>query len=422
MTLLSNNANSNEGELWIYGDIVDKAWEEDDVTPSVVRDALKEMGSVSVLNMHVNSYGGSVPDGNAIIGILNDYRRKNGTTINAYIEGIAASMGSGIPMVADKIYMASNALMMIHKPSLLTRGNIDDLNKAIEVLQKNEDILLDNYMHHFKGSREELEDLMAKETWLTAEEALDCGLCDEIIPGIAIAASAKGYVINKQQFSKLPEKAVAKLMPMPMAMAKEPPTISDKGVDKVNENFSYDEDLKAFGITEDKFKELGVNAETALIIAKTSANTVMPKDNLADVSSVVITKEDLVDKIDLAEDNTMLSKNFLLDRIQDGMWCFEENCQEKVKSYDKLVENAIEETLKSGVRAKGDGFNEQKWRKLLNSLDYTEILDQQKEWEAEAEFVLNAGKRISQMKDVETKQDLLINPKDYEIFMTKENK
>lgn len=410
MTLLSNDTNSNGGELWIYGDIMDKAWEEDDVTPSVVRDALKEMGSVSVLNMHVNSYGGSVPDGNAIIAILDDYRRKNGTTINAYIEGIAASMGSGIPMVADKIYMASNALMMIHKPSLFTRGNINDLNKAIEVLQKTEDILLDNYMHHFKGSREELEDLMAKETWLTAEEALDCGLCDEIIPGIAIAASAKGYVINKQQFSKLPEKAVAKLMPM--AMAKEPPTISDKGVDKVNENFSYDEDLKAFGITEDKFKELGVNAETALIIAKTSANTVMPKEKPANVSDgILITKQDLVDTIDLAKDCECLpSKHAILSLLKEGMLFAEEEVpelKEKAKSYDKLVENAIEETLKSGIRAKGDSFNEQKWRKLLNSLDYTEILDQQKEWAAEAEFILNAGRRISQMKDYSNQDDLI---------------
>lgn len=99
MTLLSNDINASEGEILIYGDIVNQAYFDGEISPTVVRDSLAEMGIVNVLNIHVNSYGGSVPDGNAIIAILDDYRRKHGTTINAYIEGIAASMGSGIPMI-----------------------------------------------------------------------------------------------------------------------------------------------------------------------------------------------------------------------------------------------------------------------------------------------------------------------------------
>lgn len=409
MTLLSNEIDINEGELLIYGDIVDKAYDDGEISPSVVRDALEEMGSVKVLNMHINSYGGSVPDGNAIITILDDYRRKNGTTINAYIEGIAASMGSGIPMVADKIYMASNALLMVHKPYTLVMGNIDDLQKQIDILEKAEETLIINYMRHFKGSREELEDLMAKETWLTAEEALGYGLCDEIVKGVAIAASAKGYMINNQKFQNLPDKAVAKLMPM--AKAEEPPIIISKGADKVNEKFAYDDDLKAFGITEDKFKELGVNAETALVIAKTSANTVLPKDKLAEVSGIVITNEQMISCLGGMETpETLLA-------LAQAAYNIDEKMVDKAKSYDKLVETAIDNAVKSYVRAKGENADETRAKKMLNNFTYEEILEQQTEWDNEAEIVLKAGKRVSELQaSIEKDQDVLIDTKPYEIF------
>lgn len=200
----------SEGEIWVYGDIVDDAWWDNEVSPITIRDSLDEMGPVSSLNIRVNSYGGSVYAGNAIINILDGYRRKNGTKINAYIEGIAASMGSGIPMVADKIYMAENAMYMIHKPFTLVYGNSSELEKNIEILEKAEETLIANYMRHFKGTEDELRQMLADETWLTAKESLEYGFCDEIIPAVAVAASARGGIfINQQEFRKNAEKIVA---------------------------------------------------------------------------------------------------------------------------------------------------------------------------------------------------------------------
>lgn len=404
MTLLSNEIDSNEGELLIYGDIVNKAYDDNEISPTVVRDALNEMGAVKVLNMHVNSYGGSVPDGNAIIAILDDYRRKNGTAINAYIEGIAASMGSGIPMVADKIYMASNALLMVHKPYTLVMGNVNDLQDQIEILKKTEETLLNNYMRHFNGTREELEQFMDDETWFTAQEAKQWGFCDEITEGVAIAASAKGYIINKQKFTELPEEAVAKLVPM--AKANKPRQIQDEGVDIVE--FTYDEDLKAFGISEDKFKELGINAETALIIAKTSANTVLPKEQLAEVSGIVITNEQMIECLGgLETPETLIA-------LAQAAYNIDKNAVEKAKSYDKLMDKIIEDALKSYVRAKGETADENRARKMLSNFNYEEILAQQTEWENEATILLKSGIRISEMQNlIETKNDQLINPEDY---------
>lgn len=391
MTLLSNEVNSSEGEIFIYGDIGKEF--KDNITPRAIREALNEMGPVKTLNLHINSDGGSVNDGNAIIDVLDEYRRKNGTFINAYIEGIAASMGSGVAMVADKIYMASNALMMIHKPMAKVYGNAADINKSVIVLEQAEKTLIDNYMRHFNGSVQELEAFLLAETWFTAEEALQYGLCDEITRGIAIAASAKGYIINEQEFTALTNEAIAKLVPM--AFAKPIPDVTeneDKGVDKV---FDYDDDLKLFGISEQVFQNLGVSSETALIIAKTSANTVKP------IEDVVITKQQMIDCLGGVE-----TADTLLALAQAAM-AVDTEAINKAKAYDKLVDNAIEEALKSGVRAKGESFNDSKWKKILAGLDYAEILDQQAEWEAEAKLVLNAGKHISQQADDVTSEPLI---------------
>lgn len=406
MTLLSNESNSNEGELLIYGDIVDTAYFRDEISPTVVIEALEGLGAVKVLNMHINSYGGSTVAGNAIIAILDDYRRKNGTTINAYIEGIAASMGSGIPMVADKIYMASNALFMVHKPYTIVMGNMNDLQHEIEILEKAEDGLIKNYMRHFNGSEEDLRALMEKESWLTAEEALDYGFCDEITEGVAIAASAKGYVINKQKFTELPDEAVAKLVPL--AKANKPTQqIQDKGVDTVE--FTYDEDLKAFGISEDKFKELGVNAETALIIAKTSANTVLPQK--METIGVTISYEAIVDALGDG-DLQAVSPKVLLDLAKKGLE-FDEKAVDKAKSYDKLMESAIDNAVKSYIRAKGENADETRAKKMLSNFTYDEVLAQQAEWDNEAEIVLNVGKHISVVDDFNKADDALINLDDY---------
>lgn len=406
MTLLSNESNSNEGELLIYGDIVDIAYFRDEISPTVVIEALEGLGAVKVLNMHINSYGGSTVAGNAIIAILDDYRRKNGTTINAYIEGIAASMGSGIPMVADKIYMASNALFMVHKPYTIVMGNMNDLQHEIEILEKAEDGLIKNYMRHFNGSEEDLRALMEKESWLTAEEALDYGFCDEITEGVAIAASAKGYVINKQKFTELPDEAVAKLVPL--AKANKPTQqIQDKGVDTVE--FTYDENLKAFGISEDKFKELGVNAETALIIAKTSANTVLPQK--METIGVTISYEAIVDALGDG-DLQAVSPKVLLDLAKKGLE-FDEKAVDKAKSYDKLMESAIDNAVKSYIRAKGENADETRAKKMLSNFTYDEVLAQQAEWDNEAEIVLNVGKHISVVDDFNKSDDALINLDDY---------
>lgn len=406
LTAVSNNS---EGEIWVYGDITSDKWSDDDVTPTSIRDALDSMGPVGTLNLRINSYGGSVYAGNAIINIIDSFRKKNNVTVNAYIEGIAASMGSGIPMVADYIYMAGNAMMMLHKPFTIVMGNSNDLQQQIEILQKVEDTLVKNYMRHFNGTEDELRDMLADETWLTADEALKYGLCDKIVEAVEVAASAKGLVINGKEFRQDVDKIAAKFIPgTPIAKVDPPappaePKNKPKGVSKV---FEYNDKLKDYGIDEETFKTFNMEADAILAILD---HAVVP--SAMTEGEIVVSESDITNAL-----GKEMSIEEVLNLAKAGME-IDNAAADKAKAYDKLVNSAIDDAIKNGIRAKGDNFNEAKWKKILNGLDYDEILDQSKEWDDEAKAVFHAGRRVSEpWKPAGPADNNLVNPDDYSLF------
>lgn len=367
----------NEGELWLYGDIADEKWYDSDVTPGFIRDSLNEMGPVKTLNLHINSYGGSCVAGNTIVNLIDNYKRKTGARVIAYIEGIAASMGSGITMAADYIYMAENAIFMVHKPFSIAIGNADDMAHEKEVLDKVEDTLVSNYMRHFNGTEDEMRQLMADESWLTADEALTYGFCDEVIEPVQIAASAKGMNINGYDFAE----------------AKLKDKFKETKAKEMEPMFEYDDKLKDFGIDEDTFKELNCSADSIEKII----------NNYPKIESPAFEEFISQDKVKEVL-GTEMDAEIVLNLAKAGME-MDHDADAKAKAYDKLVNGAIDDAIKSGIRAKGDSFNDVKWKKILATLDYEEIIDQKNEWEAEAKLVLKAGKRVSQVNNLDNKPD-----------------
>lgn len=416
-----------EGELWVYGDITDEKWWDSDVTPAGIRDALKDMGVIGTLNLRINSAGGSVFAGNAIINIISSYKKKSNVKVHAYIEGLAASMGSNIPMVADYIYAADNALYMLHKPSTFAYGNANDLEKAKKVLDKAEETLINNYMRHFTGTEDELRQLLADETWLTAEEALGYGLCDEVIESVKVAASAKSIKYGTVDFAK--ENIPADFIKQTNG--------DDKGKEDKRDmsRFKYDSTLMdRFGIDEAAFAEFGVSSESVVAIIS-AAKIEKPKAEAEEAEEA----ED-ADKDDEAEeteekpadeaeadkeaDATDSGENVSIaeDRVKNALG--EAMNAEQIlalavagKKYNELCKDAADEAIKQGVRAMGTAFNEDRWRKVFSSgqFDLKDIQEQCAEWGGEAATALNAGKRMSvpaSSEETNGKRKPTVAPKD----------
>lgn len=374
---IDNKSGKNEpAELFIEGDIEDSKVFEEDVSPKSIRDALKEIEPGKNIDIHINSYGGSIFAGNAIFDILDSYRRKNGIKIDVYYNGIGASMVTGIACVGDKIYANQNSMLMIHRPLCTTYGNIDDIQKSISMLEKAERTLISNYMRHFNGTEEQLKELLAAETWMTADEAKEWGLVDEILEPVKMVASAKGIKIGNKTFG-------SKVSDMIMNKYK------NITFEKEETKLDYDSKLMNYGIDETMFDSCGISSDKLIEIADKISDAVKsktePVEQFVDKSKAL--------KVLECED---ITSEMLLNYAKEGMHQPDLTAlQNKANDYDKIVSVAKQNALISAIKAQGDNYNEGRMKKFLDVLSYEEIVEQTKAWDEEAKKVLNAGKRVS---------------------------
>lgn len=174
------NETEDRAELYLYGNIRQGwAWEDENVeavTSKKVRAKLNSIGDKD-LDIHLNTRGGDVFESIAIHNILKQHKGE----VNIYIDALAGSGGSVIAMAGDKIYMPSNAMMMIHKAWAWVAGNATELRKFADDLDKMDIAVKESYKNRFVGTDEELSDLIEDETWLTADECKTFGFCDEVL-------------------------------------------------------------------------------------------------------------------------------------------------------------------------------------------------------------------------------------------------
>lgn len=183
-------------KLYLYGSIVEEIptnwWtgeleEGDWITMDQVKEEFAKITGTEV-EIHLNSRGGDVYTSVAI----SNYIKDSDKHVTMVIDAIAASGGSIIAMAGDKIKMYPNSLLMIHRASAYTYGNADDLRKVADSLEKFDAAVQASYTGHFKGTAQELKAMIYDETYLTAEECLTLGLCDEIIEAEADSSPSKG--------------------------------------------------------------------------------------------------------------------------------------------------------------------------------------------------------------------------------------
>lgn len=184
---------ADSAEIWIYDEI--------GAYGISAKGFLEELQGVKgkKLDVRINSPGGSVFDGIAIFNALE--RQKENITV--YVDGIAASIASLIALAGEKTIIAENGLFMIHNPFALAIGDHNEMAKTAEILNKIREAMLNSYSNKTGRSREALIDLMEKETWFTADEALENGFVDEISKSMSLAACAD-FGFAKLGFKNVP--------------------------------------------------------------------------------------------------------------------------------------------------------------------------------------------------------------------------
>jgi ATP-dependent Clp protease protease subunit len=133
------------------------------------------------VHLYINSPGGSVYDGLAVYDVMQYIK----CPVYTYVTGMAASMGSFIAQAgeAGHRYLLPRAITMIHQPSSGSHGKISDMEiNMIEGLRIKKEMTELYVKHNSAGvSYERFVELMDRDKWLTAPQALDLGLADKII-------------------------------------------------------------------------------------------------------------------------------------------------------------------------------------------------------------------------------------------------
>ena len=148
-------------------------------------DALTAFGDMETINVRINSPGGDVFEGVAIYNAL----MRNSAQVDVYVDGLAASAASMIAMAGDKIYMAPTAMMMIHGARAMAYGPSGTMRELADVLDKVNGQMAIAYARSGQ-SEDEIAGIMSKDTYLTAQEAVDAGFADEITSDIAKSPKA----------------------------------------------------------------------------------------------------------------------------------------------------------------------------------------------------------------------------------------
>lgn len=141
------------------------------------------------IHLYINSPGGSVHDGLAIYDAIQFVK----APVYTYAIGMAASMGSFLAMCGEKghRYVMPNTLTMIHQPHL-GNGGIGGQVTDVEIQAKNlietKEKLTRIYALHSGQDYDKLRAMMERDRYLTAQEAIELGLADQIIESEKIKA------------------------------------------------------------------------------------------------------------------------------------------------------------------------------------------------------------------------------------------
>ncbi|GAB4231257.1 MAG: ATP-dependent Clp endopeptidase proteolytic subunit ClpP [Methyloligellaceae bacterium] len=131
------------------------------------------------ISMYINSPGGVVTSGLAMYDTMQFIR----PPVSTLCTGQAASMGSLLLTAGEKgmRFALPNARIMLHQPSGGFRGQASDIERHAEDILKTKRRLNEIYVEHTGKDYETIETTLDRDFFMSAEEARDFGIVDNVI-------------------------------------------------------------------------------------------------------------------------------------------------------------------------------------------------------------------------------------------------
>jgi ATP-dependent Clp protease, protease subunit len=135
------------------------------------------------IQLYIQSPGGVIYAGMAIY----DTMQQVSAPVSTVAVGMAASFGTVVLMAGEpgKRYALPNATVHMHQPLGGVQGQASDIVIAAKETQRLKDHLYDMFVKHTGQNRKRIEDDLERDIYLTADQAKDYGLVDEVIGSLA---------------------------------------------------------------------------------------------------------------------------------------------------------------------------------------------------------------------------------------------
>lgn len=176
-------------------------------TKEKMRMQLKDIANSKVdkILLKIDSFGGDVNHGLAIYNALKETKAE----IEAEYIGFSASIATVIASAADVVRIPENMMILIHEGRGIAIGVQSDMEAYSKWLKDINDNVSGIYAKKTGKTKEEMRSLMARNggegEWLTAQEAKELGLVDEVYEPMRAAASYDDKLMKKMQLPEIPE-------------------------------------------------------------------------------------------------------------------------------------------------------------------------------------------------------------------------
>ncbi|MBI3966374.1 MAG: ATP-dependent Clp protease proteolytic subunit [Chloroflexi bacterium] len=136
------------------------------------------------ITIYINSGGGSVGAGLAIMEMIYRLKREYKVTINTVVTGYAYSMGAIVVQAGDKRTMGHFSTMMLHSSSWMLSGEDEKIFKDYQKLAKHYQQIVGELFARRSGQRDARWwtrfIYSGRDKFLSARECLELGLVDEV--------------------------------------------------------------------------------------------------------------------------------------------------------------------------------------------------------------------------------------------------
>ena len=158
-------------DIHLYGNITSYPWKSGDRSAASLVDEIKQLDADEI-HLHIDSLGGSVPEGWGMYHALLEHPAK----ITTYADGFVASAALYPFLAGDERIANSVSAFYLHEASTYAGGYADDLRKAADQVEFLTDVGINAFVDRTGQTKDAIAQLMKDETWLTAEKAMELGI------------------------------------------------------------------------------------------------------------------------------------------------------------------------------------------------------------------------------------------------------